>query len=391
MINVLSKFSLLELTIYVLVWCAIGGLPGFYLYFWINRNPRVGARLGVVIGAALGTGGALVGLIESTASALNGALLLWLAMLVAGTIMTARQAGLGNHDQHVTFRQSVGDFAYGLLLPTFVIVIAIVVFPMIWNFVLAFRPMRLGDLRNLSVFSLDDLTLSNFERIFAMRGFIDTLVRTLVYTLAGTTLAIILGLIAALVVRDQFIGRNIVRGFMLFPYIAPIVSVVFVWQFMLNAQFGLIPNLIGTRGFDYLTAPGTAFLMIILFQAWRYFPFAFLFILARIQAIPSELYEAAQVDGASPSQRLRLITIPQLSAVFATLFLLRFIWTFNKFDDVYLLTGGAANTELVTITIYDQLFSRANVGTASAVAVVLAVVLFIVVGLYFRLLAVEES
>ncbi len=130
--------------------------------------------------------------------------------------------------------------------------------------------------------------------------------------------------------------------------------------------------------------------MVILFQGWRYFPFAFLFILARIQAIPDELYEAAKVDGALPSQRLLFITMPQLQAVFGTLFLLRFIWTFNKFDDVFLLTGGAANTKLITIEVYDQLFSSRNVGTSSAVAVVLALILFVVVIIYFRWFMVEE-
>jgi multiple sugar transport system permease protein len=131
--------------------------------------------------------------------------------------------------------------------------------------------------------------------------------------------------------------------------------------------------------------------MVILFQAWRYFPFAYLFILARIQAIPDDLYEAAKVDGAAPSQRLWHVTLPQLRAVFGTLFLLRFIWTFNKFDDVFLLTGGAAGTKLISIEVYDQLFSGRNVGAAAAVAVVLALILLVVVAIYFRWFLVEEA
>ncbi|MBZ0298942.1 MAG: sugar ABC transporter permease, partial [Anaerolineae bacterium] len=230
--------------------------------------------------------------------------------------------------------------------------------------------------------------------LLAGRSFLNTLLRTFVYTLTGTLLAIGLGTIAALLVKDRFPGRNIVRGFMLFPYVAPIVSVVFIWKLILNAQFGLVNELIDAAGgqrVDFLAQSSTAFLMIVLFQGWRYFPFAFLFILARIQAIPDDMYEAAKVDGAAPSQRLLYITLPQLQAVFGTLFVLRFIWTFNKFDDVFLLTGGAANTQLVTIEIFDQLFSRSNIGTASAVAVVLALVLMVVVGIYFRWFLVEEN
>jgi multiple sugar transport system permease protein len=85
------------------------------------------------------------------------------------------------------------------------------------------------------------------------------------------------------------------------------------------------------------------------------------------------------------------VTLPQLRAVFGTLFLLRFIWTFNKFDDVFLLTGGAANTQLITIEIYDQLFSARNVGAAAAVALILAVILLVIVGIYFRWFLVEEN
>jgi multiple sugar transport system permease protein len=130
---------------------------------------------------------------------------------------------------------------------------------------------------------------------------------------------------------------------------------------------------------------------VILFQAWRYFPFAFLFILARIQAVPDELYEAAKVDGAAPSQRLVYITLPQLRAVFGTLFLLRFIWTFNKFEDIFLLNGGAADTEVLPVQIYNWLFARKNVGASSAAALIMAAVLFLLVGIYFKWFLTEEE
>lgn len=390
----LQQLSILELLVYTAVWCALGGIPGFYLFFAVDRNPRHGAWLGVAVGMIVGVGGSLLGLLNSADSLVNAALILWLVALLAGLVMTSAHVGIGHHQHVVTMRQRIADLAYGLLLPTFLIVTTIVIFPMIWNFVLAFRPIRLRDLQGLELFSLDGLTLNNFERVLRSRDFVDTLVRTFVYTVSGTFLAILIGLIAALVVKDSFRGRNIVRGFLLFPYIAPVISVVLIWKLMFNAQFGLVNELVsslGGRRIDYLSTPATAFTMVILFQAWRYFPFAFLFILARIQAVPEDIYEAARVDGAAPSQRLWYITLPQLRAVFGTLFLLRFIWTFNKFDDVFLLTGGSANTKLITIEIYNQLFSSRNVGTASALAVLLALVLFVVVFVYFRWFMVEEQ
>lgn len=389
----LLELTALELAVYAAIWALAGGLIGFYVATTLNRNPRRGARWAAILSTVLGLAATQAGLITSAEAALNVILWAGLAALIAGVVLNYTGIGRGTHNQSASIRQRTADVAYGLLLPTFIIVLIIVVFPMIWNLVLAFRPVRVRDLPELRLFSLEGLTLANFERVFNLRGFWDTLWRTFSYTIWGTLLAILLGLIAALVVKDSFPGRNIVRGFMLFPYVAPIVSVVLVWKLMFNAQYGLINEIVadlGGRRIDYLTTQATAFTMIILFQAWRYFPFAFLFILARIQAIPEDMYEAAKVDGAAPSQRLWYITLPQLRAVFGTLFLLRFIWTFNKFDDVYLLTGGAANTKLITIEIYDQLFGSRNVGTASAVAVVLAVVLLIIVGVYFRWFMVEE-
>jgi multiple sugar transport system permease protein len=390
----LQNFSLLELVIYAILWSTIGGLPGFYLFFTLNRNPRYGAWIGIGVGLLVGFGGALIGAFISAADLINATLLLWLVVLIIGIVLTTLGLGRGNHNQTASLRQRITDFAYGLLLPTFAIVMAIVVFPMIWNIVLAFRPVRLRDLPDLQLFALNDLSLVNFERMLNTRGFTDTLLRTFIYTITGTLLAILMGFLAALVVKDSFRGRNIVRGFMLFPYIAPIVSVALIWQLLLNAQFGLVNEMIdafGGRRTDFLNTPGVAFTFVILFQAWRYFPFAFLFILARIQAIPDDIYEAAKVDGAAPSQRLWHVTLPQLRAVFGTLFLLRFIWTFNKFDDVYLLTGGAAGTKLITIEVYDQLFGARNVGAASATALILAAVLIVVVLIYFRWFMVEEN
>jgi multiple sugar transport system permease protein len=389
----MNSFTFIEFFVYLLVWIVLGGIPGFYLFAALDRNPRVGTRLGGLAGAAVGFFGPLTSVLNSIEATLNAAIGLWIVLLAAALILPLLRVFQGNHHRVASWQTQVADLAYGLLLPTATIVIAIVIFPMLWNLILAFRPIRLRNLPELSLFSLEGFTVANFERVLTARGFTDTLVRTFVYTIIGTFGAILLGLIAAFVVRDSFPGRNLFRGFLLFPYVAPIISVVLMWKLIFNAQFGVFNEVVvalgGTR-IDYLNTPGYAFVMVLLFQAWRYFPFCFLFLLARIQAIPDDMYEAARVDGATPSQRLWFITLPQLRTVFGTLFLLRFIWTFNKFEDVYLLTGGASGTKLITVEVYDQLFSARNVGTAAAVALVLAAVLFVVVGVYLRWFASEE-
>jgi multiple sugar transport system permease protein len=130
----------------------------------------------------------------------------------------------------------------------------------------------------------------------------------------------------------------------------------------------------------------TALLTVIVFEGWRYFPFVFLFVLARLQAVPAEMEEAATIDGATPSQRFRHILLPQLMPVLAVLVVLRTIWTFNEFDDIFLLTGGAAGTEVVSIRVYELLTVQRNVGAAAAQSLFLAGVLAVLLGLYLWLL-----
>jgi len=130
-----------------------------------------------------------------------------------------------------------------------------------------------------------------------------------------------------------------------------------------------------------------ALLTVMAFEIWRYFPFAFLFLLARLQAVPAELEEAARVDGATISQRFRYIVLPQLGPVIALLSVLRFIMTFTKFDDVFLLTGGGSGTEVVSVRVYQFLTARFDIGAAAAQALVLAAVLVVFLIVYLKFFA----
>ena len=260
------------------------------------------------------------------------------------------------------------------------------------------------DLREVGFFGAG-FTLENFIGVFTSRGFFDALLTTFVYSVVGTTLAIALGLAAALIVRAPFRGRTLVRASMLLPYVSPVVAVAFVWSVMLDPNLGVV-NAFGEdvlgweRAIPFLSQRSAdvtifgislgvpiALVSVIAFQAWRYFPFAFLFILARLQAVPADLEEAAKVDGASPLQRFWYILMPQLSSVIALLAVLRFIWTFNEFDDIYLLTGGGAGTEVVSIGIYNRLTGRGDIGAAAAYSLVLAGLLAVFLFVYFRFFA----
>jgi multiple sugar transport system permease protein len=276
-----------------------------------------------------------------------------------------------------------------------------VVLPVVWALILSFQRIRLLQIRRLDILG-GEYTLRNYDLLINSQDFLEAAKNTLLYSVFGTAGAILLGLAAALLVRDKFRGRGLVRGVLLLPWVAPVVAVAFVWQVLLSPQLGFV-NAVGTNvlGWDSpipflsqeegtITLFGisigvpTALLMVILFEAWKSFPFAFLFILARLQAAPAELEEAAKVDGATPTQTFRHIILPQLMGVIALIAVLRFIWTFNAFDEIYLLTGGGAGTEVLATQVYSFLTARNDVGASAAVAMFMAAVLAVLLLVYLK-------
>ncbi|WP_033066966.1 sugar ABC transporter permease [Thalassospira australica] len=269
------------------------------------------------------------------------------------------------------------------------------------------EPTVTGNAENILTNS--EFTLDNFARIFDSREFWSVLWVTLAYTVFGTLGALVLGLFAAQMLNKPFAGRSILRGLFLFPYVAPVIAVAFTWVILLdpfNGTFNAIlqrmnladegVNFFGQRAlpidiFGMTIEFPLALATVIAFEAWRYFPLSFLFILARMQSISSDMYEAAEVDGATPLQQFWHISLPQLLGILSTLFLLRFIWTFNKFDDIFLLTGGAAGTRTLTVDVYEQGFALSNLGAGAAVAVAIFVLLLIFAVFYFKFVHREDS
>lgn len=289
-----------------------------------------------------------------------------------------------------------------LMSPTLIIVITIVVFPLLWSILISFQRLRLIEVGRASLF--EPLTLVNFERVIGSGVLWTSLGTTFVYTFGSVVLAISLGLLAAIVVRRPFRGRTFVRAALLLPYVAPVVAVTFIWRTMLNPQFGIV-NEIGqsvlgwdgpiaflsqARGtwdlFGLAIPVPTALLTSIAFEGWRYFPFAFLFLMARLEAMSDEGEEAALVDGATPWQTFRYIVFPQLVPIIGLLAMLRTIWTFNEFDDIFLLTGGAAGTGVASVQIYNFLTVQRNVGAAAAQSVIMSLVLIALLAVYLLIL-----
>lgn len=245
---------------------------------------------------------------------------------------------------------------------------------------------------------LTDLTFTtaNFASIFDGGEFWSAFLVTLIYTVGGTVGAMVLGLFAALLLNKSFRGQGVLRGLYLFPYVAPVIAVAFTWVILLDPFSGSINTLmvrmgVTTETINFFGQKPLALLMVIVFEAWRYFPLSFLFILARLQSIDGDMYEAADMDGASPFQKFWYLSLPQLMGILSVLFLLRFIWTFNKFDDIFLLTGGNAGTRTLTVDVYQQAFAISNIGAGAAVAVVVFLCLIVFSALFFRFISREEG
>ena len=250
--------------------------------------------------------------------------------------------------------------------------------------------------RGENVLTNSEFTLKNFAYIFDSSEFWTVIYATLFYTVFGTIGALVVGLFAALLLNIDFRGKGLIRGLYLFPYVAPVIAVAFAWVILFDPFSGSINALlvqmeVVDTPINFFGQKPYALIMVTVFEIWRYFPLSFLFILARMQAIDVEMYEAADMDGASPFQIFWYLSLPTLMGILSILFLLRFIWTFNKFDDIFLLTGGSADTRTLTVNVYEQAFAVSNIGAGSAVAVLIFVFLLFFSIFFFRYFNREEG
>jgi len=294
--------------------------------------------------------------------------------------------------------------AWLLILPTAIIVFGLIIFPAFFSVWISFHDVDLGNLND--VFRAPFIGLQNYHDVFNDFAFKfqgleswGAAVTSIVYSFVATALTVFIGLLAALLLNRPFRGRGATRAVFLFPYVAPIVSVAFVWRWILDPRPSGVLNdvLIRLQLIDlpvaYLAERGLALLLVVIFEAWRYFPFAMLMILARMQAIDSTLYEAADVDGAGIWAKFRWVTLPELRYVLGAIFLLRLMWTFNKFDDIFLLTGGGFGTKVLPILTYEFSFKLFDFGKGAATAMILLLILVVFMFVYVRVVMrnVEED
>lgn len=241
-------------------------------------------------------------------------------------------------------------------------------------------------------------SLENFARLGTDRFFLDALGHTLVYALAALTLEFLLGLALAVLLNRELRGRAWFRAGLLVPMMLPPVVAGVVWRLMLNPNFGAVNGTLKALGFgtDSLTwtaSPRLALASVVAVDVWQWTPFVFLVLLAGLQAIPEEPYEAAALDGASEWQTFRHVTLPLLKPAILIALLLRTMDLLRVFDQIFILTEGGPGfaTETVSLYIYRAAFRFGDFGYAAAMSFVLLLVTNAVSLLYIRLLQRQEA
>ncbi|MCH3590207.1 sugar ABC transporter permease [Enterococcus faecium] len=267
--------------------------------------------------------------------------------------------------------------AMGLLAPSMLLVAVLVLIPMLSNIQISFFDMPLNP-NSDAVF----IGLSNYLEILSDSEFYRSLGLTVAYTFLVVAGSTALGLAVAILLNRKFRFRKTVRSLILLSYVTPSISLIFAWKYMFNNSYGIVNDLLVDRLQLFNEAPlwfdqpVASFFMVVLFAIWRYYPYAFISFLAILQTVDKTLYEAAEMDGANAWQKFKIVTLPAIKPVLATVIVLRSIWMFYMFTDVYLLTN---KVNILGVYLYQTAFAFNDLGKAAAISILLFIIIAAVV------------
>lgn len=282
--------------------------------------------------------------------------------------------------------------AYVTLAPSVALLLLLSVVPTITVFSTAMQQVGLGEL------SGPWIGFDNFVWALESRAFWRALSNTFLWVFGSVAIEMVLGMAIALLLHQSFIGRGVARAVLLAPYLVPTIVAVLIWRYMFHDIVGILNHFlmdlgIISRPLQWLSSTHWAMVSVIIVGVWKFFPFVVLAILGILQSIPQEQYEAARIDGASAFQQFWRITLPYVMPVFILTALLRTIWTFHKFEIIYLLTGGGPldATTTLPILVYQKGFIDFELGRAAAIAILTFVILAVLIAAYFLLMRRAED
>jgi multiple sugar transport system permease protein len=291
-----------------------------------------------------------------------------------------RGAFSGRHD---------ASLPYLLIAPTVAVLLALSIYPLFYAVKVSLQTGS-GDAVRWS--------FANFVRLAGDTFFLSALVHTFIFAVIALTFEFLLGLGLAVMLDRPLGGRSLFRSALLIPMMLPPVVVGVVWRLMLNPDFGAVNGTLkgagmDTTGLTWTASPMLAFGSVIAVDIWQWTPFMLLVLLAGLQAIPQEPYEAALIDGSSAWQTFRHVTLPLLKPAILIALLLRTMDLLRVFDQIFILTQGGpgSSTEMVSLYIYRTAFRFFDFGYAAAMSFVLLLLTNIISVGYIRLLQKQEA
>jgi len=268
--------------------------------------------------------------------------------------------------------------AYFFLLPALSVMGLVVIYPFIYNLVLSFSNMSLSHFYDWKIKGF-----SNYAQVLTERNFWYYFGKTILWTALNLLFHVSIGVFLALVLNKDIRGKTIYRTLLILPWAVPQYITALSWRGMFNSEYGAV-NLILERvagiQLPWLSSEWGAFTACLITNIWLGFPFMMIVALGGLQSIPDELYEAAEIDGASAWQKFRNVTAPMLRPVMVPAITLGVIWTFNNFNVVWLVSNGgepSETTHILVSWVYRAAFFYYRMGYAAAFSMIIFLILFI--------------
>jgi multiple sugar transport system permease protein len=281
-----------------------------------------------------------------------------------------------------------------MFLPMIILLLLFIYYPIVRGMVTAFMHYSMLNLSRTRYNGFD-----NFSAIFTNPNtkFLQILLNTLAWIVFSLLGQVILGLSLALLLRKPFKGRGIYTGFVFYTWALSGFAIGLLWSWLFNGQFGIINDILIKIGIlrvpiGFLSNPRLSLMAVVIANIWYGIPFFAIMFLAALQSVPRELYESAEIDGASKVRQLFQVTIPYIESTITTAILLRFMWIMNFPDIIYGMTGGgpANATNILAIEMINKITRQYDYGQGSAVGLIIIGFLFVFAFFYLRIVARKE-
>jgi len=281
-----------------------------------------------------------------------------------------------------------------MLLPTFIPVIVLTYIHVLKGIIIAFQNYKLFDIYNVYF-----IGFKNFLAVFSDTNFnfSQILLNTFLWVAFSLFFQFILGFVLALLMTKPFKGRGLYSALVFYPWALSAFAIGLVWAWMFNGQFGIINDILIKTGLihqsiGFLSNPKYALMSVIIANIWFGIPFFAIMLLAALQSVPSELYEAAEIDGAGYFKKLYHVTIPYIKPTITSTIILRTIWIMNSPEIIYGMTGGgpANSTNILSTQMINKIYNSYDFGQGSAIGVMIIIIMLIYVMIYFKITPQEE-